>query len=192
MLVNKLGITDLTALQEHEERGLVEAYERLLGEVKPATPLSCALLCYIHYAIFGELYDWAGRWRTVWIQKPGDTWPPAGFLDQSMRKYERKLLEKYPAAALTSDTSFCQAAGRIEGEFLVIHPFREGNARAIKLAVDLLAVQTGRPLLLYDESNEGRNAYSEAAKAAFNHRYQPLTRIVNEALDRARQARPGA
>lgn len=58
-------------------------------------------------------------------------------------------------------------AAEIQGEFLVIHPFREGNARTIKLATDLLAVQTGRLPLTYDQSETGTRTYIEAAKTAF-------------------------
>ena len=57
------------------------------------------------------------------------------------------VLQKYPAKSLKEDEEFCGAVAEIQGEFLVIHPFREGNARTIKLMTDLLATQTGRPLL---------------------------------------------
>ena len=55
----------------------------------------------------------------------------------------------------------------IQGEFLVIHPFREGNARTIKLMTNLLAAQTDRPLLEYGTSQEKVERYTEGAKAAF-------------------------
>jgi fido (protein-threonine AMPylation protein) len=73
VLVNKLGVTELAALHAREETALVEAYEILFGEVTKKTPITCELLRHIHATIFGKLYDWAGRWRTVWIQKPGVT-----------------------------------------------------------------------------------------------------------------------
>ena len=192
VLVNKLGITTLAELQACEEHALVDAYEKLLGEVGRNTPLSCDLLRYIHQTIFGELYAWAGRWRTVWIKKPGVTWPPPDFLDQTMQEFEQEVLKKYRPQSLVDDQAFCNAAAEIQGEFLVIHPFREGNARTVKLACDLLALQSDRPLLRYDESAAGREAYIAAAKAAFKHQYEPLARISAEALDRGGQALPDA
>jgi len=60
-------------------------------------------------------------------------WPPPDFLDESMRTFEHEVLMAYPASSLTSDQKFCGAFGHIQGEFLAIHPFREGNARTIKL-----------------------------------------------------------
>ena len=81
---------------------------------------------------------------------------------------------------------FCAALGEIQGEFLVIHPFREGNARTIKLGADLLAAQTGRPLLLYDQSEGGQRQYIEAASAAFKRDYAPMIEVIRQALAQAR------
>lgn len=186
ILINKPGITELEPLQLAEEHALAKAYEALLGQVRIDTPLTCELLRHIHRLIFGELYEWAGRWRTVWIRKPGITWPPPDFVDQSMQMFDRDILARYPAAAITDDDQFCAAAAEIQGEFLTIHPFREGNARTIKLLTDLLAAQTGRPLLAYDQSNEGRDAYIAAAKTAFSKDYSALDQIIRRALEVAR------
>lgn len=189
VLKNKKGITSLPELQLAEEQALAEAYETLVGEVRFDTPMTCDLLKHIHARIFGGLYDWAGRWRTVWISKPGMTWPAPDFVEPSMEAFERDVLRKYPATAIADDAAFCAAAGEIQGEFLVIHPFREGNARTIKLMTNLLALQTGRPLLVYDATDAAQEAYIAAAKAAFGHEYGPMAAIIRQALDRARKAR---
>jgi cell filamentation protein len=188
VFVNKKGITDLTTLQRAEEEALAQAYEILLTEVRVDTPMTSELLCHIHNRIFGELYEWAGRWRTVWISKPSITWPAPDFLEQNMAAFGREVLAKYPAYILSEDDAFCTAIGEIQGEFLVIHPFREGNARTIKLLTDLLAVQTGRPLLIYDQSEEGQEAYIAAATVAFKRQYAPMVNIIQQALKRAQTA----
>lgn len=193
ILVNKRGITELAALQHEEEAGLAAAYERLLGEVRIDTPLTCDLLKYIHQQIFGDLFDWAGRWRTLQISKPGVIWPAAQFLDQSMQQFERTILATYPATTIANDDEFCLAVGEIQGEFLAIHPFREGNARTIKLFTDLLAAQTGRPLLIYDQTPAGAEKYIAAASAALVRKdYQPMTDLVRESLAQGRAAIAGA
>src|SRR5947209_8531720 len=80
VLRNLKGITDLRVLQIEEEKALARAYESLLGEVRSDTPLTVALTRHVHGVIFGGLYAWAGRWRTVRISKPGASWPPPDFL----------------------------------------------------------------------------------------------------------------
>lgn len=186
VLRNKLGITDAVVLQMTEEQALVRAYERIIKGLRVTTPITCELIRDIHRSIFGDLYDWAGRWRTVWIRKPGTTWPPPDFLDQNMVAVEREVLAKHVPRSLTSDDLFCRAVAEIQGEFLVIHPFREGNARTIKLATDIFALQTGRPFLVYDNSSEGTKSYTAAAKAAFKRDYAPLTDIIRHSLQRPR------
>ena len=95
-----------------------------------------------------------------------------------------------PPSTLADDGRFCRAAGEIQGEFLAIHPFREGNARTIKLMTNLLAAQTGRPPLVYDQTEEGAQHYIAAASAALLKKdYQPLTAIIGAAL-RAAQQKP--
>jgi cell filamentation protein len=186
VLVNKPGITDLEQLQLLEEECLTKAYETLLDEIRLDTPLTVELICYVHERIFGALFAWAGRWRTVTISKPGVTWPPPAYLAENMELLERNVLSKYPAAALGDDATFCRAVAEIQGEFLVIHPFREGNARAIKLVTDLLAAQTDRPPLSYDQSDAGRDAYIVAASQAFGSNFAPLEAIIRRALETAR------
>ncbi len=189
VLVNKKGIADLSILQVAEEESLAQAYDMLLGEVRMETPMSCDLLRHIHARIFADLYAWAGRWRTVWISKPGVTWPPPDFLEENMQAYEQVVLRKYRPQALAEDEAFCAAVAEIQGEFLTIHPFREGNARTIKLMTDILAIQTGRRLLRYDPSEPGQNRYIAAAKAAFKRDYGPMAAVIREALERAQQSR---
>ncbi len=104
-----------------------------------------------------------------------------------MEAYERDVLRTHPAVALQDDDAFCAAVAAIQGEFLVIHPFREGNARTIKLLTNLLAAQTGRPILLYDQTDRGTETYIAAAKAAFQKDYAPMTAIIRDALDCARR-----
>lgn len=183
VLVNKRGVADLATLQHLEEEALAAAYESLFDEVRIDTPMTCDLLRHIHQRIFGDLFEWAGRWRTLNISKPGAIWPAAQFLDTSMQGFERDVLRKYPARALTDDADFCRALGEIQGEFLAIHPFREGNARTIKLVSDLLAGQTGRPPLVYDQSDDGAQRYIAAASAALLARdYRRLTELIAAAL----------
>src|SRR5437867_3276319 len=80
VLKNKKGIADLSALQVEEEKALVKAHEVLLAEVRSDTPITAELIGHVHQRIFADLYEWAGRWRTVTISKPGVTWPPPDFL----------------------------------------------------------------------------------------------------------------
>jgi cell filamentation protein len=102
-----------------------------------------------------------------------------------MRSMEQNILRRHTAESCQDAELFCRAVAEIQGEFLVIHPFREGNARTIKLLTDLLAAQTGRPLLTYDQSDTGRERYIAAAGQAFKRNYKPLEEIIRQAMAEA-------
>ena len=80
----------------------------------------------IHAYIFGGLYDFAGRLRTVNISKGGFTFASAEFLEQSIAS-----VEKMP------ENSFEQIVDKYV-EMNVAHPFREGNGRATRIWLDLM------------------------------------------------------
>ncbi len=80
----------------------------------------------IHAYIFGGLYDFAGRLRTVNISKGGFTFASAEFLEQSVAS-----IEKMP------ENSFEQIVDKYV-EMNVAHPFREGNGRATRIWLDLM------------------------------------------------------
>jgi len=183
ILKNKKGISDLETLQLEEEKALARAYEILFEEVLSDTPISVELILHVHQVIFGDLYEWAGRWRTVTISKPGVTWPPPDYLDDAMKEFEQDVLSNYPVSSLQDDEQFCSALAHIQGEFLAIHPFREGNARTIKLVTDLLAVQIGRLPLVYDDSDAGRQHYIEAAATAILKDFDPMVHLIKEAFN---------
>src|SRR5580692_375594 len=111
ILVNKRGIADLQTLQIAEEEGLNRAYGTLLSEVRLDTRISCDLIRHVHERVFGDLYEWAGRWRTVQISKPGAIWPAAQFLDESMKTFETEVLSKYARDLLFDDEAFCSLIG---------------------------------------------------------------------------------
>ena len=117
VLVNKKGFQSLAELQVAEEMALASAYETMLTEVRVGTRLTNGLILRIHREIFGELYEWAGRWRSVTLSKPGITWPPPRFLPQAMEEFERAVLSKQAHERLDSDERFCAAVAEIQGGF---------------------------------------------------------------------------
>ena len=135
VLVNKKGITDLAQLQALEEEGLAKAYGTLLAQVRVDTLLTSELTRYVHRQIFGELYEWAGRWRTVNISKPGITWPPPEFIDENMAQWEQNVLRKYPATKLIDDKDFCNAVARDSGR-VSCHPSLPRRERPNDQAAD--------------------------------------------------------
>ena len=121
----------------------------------------------IHAYLFGGLYDFAGKIRTVNISKGGFQFAAAEFLEQNLAR-----IEKMP------DTTFEQIAEKYV-EMNIAHPFREGNGRATRIWLDLmLKKQLG---LCVDWSQVDKYAYLEAMRASVADA-SPLKRLLYPAL----------
>ncbi|MCI7078126.1 MAG: Fic family protein [Veillonellaceae bacterium] len=128
MLENKLGIIDAVELARQEERlskkRALEMFESgFLDSLEPGT-FSC--LSAIQKKLFGDIYDFAGKIRTVNIAKGNFRFAPVMYLKEAL-----KSIEKMP------QQSFQQIVEKYV-EMNVAHPFREGNGRSTRIWLDLM------------------------------------------------------
>ena len=128
MLENKLGINNSAELAREEEKiskkKAAELFEN--GVLDTLTPGSFSALQAIHKYLFDEIYDFAGKVRTVNIAKGSFRFAPVMYLDEAIKKIEKmpqgsfdEIIEKYV-------------------EMNVAHPFREGNGRSMRIWLDLM------------------------------------------------------
>ena len=128
MLENKLGITSSVELAREEERiskkKAVEMFESgRLAELEAGTTAS---LMEIHKALFGDVYAFAGKLRTVNIAKGNFRFAPLIYLEAALANIDKmpqstfdEIIEKYV-------------------EMNIAHPFREGNGRATRIWLDCI------------------------------------------------------
>lgn len=134
-LTNKLGITVSADLAREEERisktRALELFETdFLSSLKPGT---FDALSKIHAFLFSDIYDFAGKVRTVNIAKGNFRFAPLMYLDAAL-----KNIEKMP------QSSFDEIVEKYV-EMNVAHPFREGNGRATRIWLDhILKCEIGR------------------------------------------------
>ncbi len=126
MLQNKLGITNPVQLAAEEERvtkiaALALYRNGALGALAPGT---FSALAAIHAALFGDLYEFAGKVRDVNLAKGGFRFASALYLGSAIKAVEcmpqsnlEQIVEKYV-------------------EMNIVHPFREGNGRATRIWLD--------------------------------------------------------
>ena len=80
----------------------------------------------IHAYLFGGLYDFAGKIRTVNISKGGFKFAAAEFLPETLDQIEKM-----------TESTFDQIIDKYV-EMNVAHPFREGNGRTTRIWLDLI------------------------------------------------------
>lgn len=154
ILVNKLGIVDVAELKEAEQRITAEKTAQLLDENIP-DKFDMKFFKHIHRILFEDLYDFAGLFRTVDIVKPGSRIPfaYAKFLESESRRIFDELGSKDYLTGYDFET-FIVEISNLAAELNALHPFREGNGRAIRLYLILLADHAGYVLDLSRASTD--------------------------------------
>ena len=127
-LENKLGITESAELAREEEKiskkKAVELFES--GYLDSLETGTYATLAQIHKYLFDDVYEFAGRLRTVNLAKGNFRFAPLMYLEAALANIDRmphstfdEIVEKYV-------------------EMNVAHPFREGNGRSTRIWLDLM------------------------------------------------------
>lgn len=128
VLENKLGITNSADLAKEEEKlskkRAVELFEEELLSLADAGSFSS--LQKIHEYLFQDIYDFAGKIRTVNIAKGSFRFAPVVYLQDAL-----KHIENMPQ--LTFDEIIKKYV-----EMNVAHPFRKGNGRSTRIWLDLI------------------------------------------------------
>lgn len=104
----------------------------------------------IHSYIFGGLYDFAGKIRTLTISKDGFTFANGDFLPKILKEIEK-----------ISEKSFEEIIEKYV-EMNIAHPFMEGNGRATRIWLDLILKKNLNKCI--DWSKIEKKEYLEAMK----------------------------
>ncbi len=176
--LNWAGCLDTQEIEERETDGVNRARDFVFdfASKTPAQPISIETIQRIHKDMFDAIYPWAGEWRTVVISKAGITWDvPFHDMGIMMKNFETNTLSRTPFVS-NDDDEVMEFAARVLGEYIAIHPFREGNGRSAFLLSEIILLQNG--LLPFDRHQRDRDQASyyaacEAARTRFD--YKPLS-----------------
>ncbi len=183
VLKNKLGIRSKKAMDELEFEALRKTQLHFLGLVTAKTRLTGEMILAAHKHFLGGLYEWAGKYRTVNISKPGFVWPPAGLVAQNMNVFEKEVLGRYTPCRRGPLGRVAEAIAIVHAEFLLVHPFRDGNGRIARLIADIMALQAGHPPPDFDfRSKKNQTRYIKAVNKGCLGDYSELTELVMEVM----------
>jgi cell filamentation protein len=141
VLINKLGLRDQAALSEFE----LEISNQRATEPLPTGLFSPSHYLAIHKHLFQDVYDWAGKVRTVRISKGGNPFCFPENIEGEMKSLFGDLAEARHFQGLSAN-DFAKKAAHFLAELNAIHPFREGNGRTQLTFLTLLADRAGHPL----------------------------------------------
>ena len=135
MLENKLGLTSSAELAREEER-ISKKKAAMLFENHILDNLESgkfSTLQTIRKYLFDEIYDFAGKLRTVNIAKGNFRFAPLMYIESALKNIDEmpqsnfdEIIEKYV-------------------EMNIAHPFREGNGRSARIWLDhMLKTEIGK------------------------------------------------
>lgn len=178
VLKNKLGIIDKQRLNEAEQEIVTKNTAALLNT--PSTDFSFNGLLDIHKVLFDEMYDFAGKVRTVDIAKPEMHTPfaYARFIPAEATRIFDTLSAKNFLSGLDGKDFIIEIA-QLASELNALHPFREGNGRTIRLFLILLADRAG---YLIDYSQVSAKELIEADRRAFEGNSDALVAVYKKSV----------
>lgn len=134
------------------------------------------------------MYPWAGEYRQVNMGKAGFQFAGAQLIPRLMTGYGRDVLKVHTPCNGMDDTALLSALARSHAEFILIHPFREGNGRLARLLNTLMALQAGLPVLDFDGLRGiAKQGYIAAIHAAVDRDCVPLERVFAGVVKRSRK-----
>ena len=152
-------------LNEAEQENIARAEEWALSRRRRDLPTE-KFIKDLHKHMFGDVWRWAGKFRTSQRNIGIDYWLIPAAL--------RQLLDDSKAWIELGTWPADEIAVRFHHRLVRIHPFPNGNGRHARLMADLLVMRLGRERFSWGRESlrdrgAARTRYIEALRAADNH-----------------------
>ena len=179
VLRNRFDIHDGRLLADVEALYSQQRLAELYSTHPVAGRFGLTHLSRIHRFIFQDVYPWAGKLRTVRIHKGQTTFAyPENLRSEADRIFaklrQERLLQELPQPVLLDRLSW------YIGELNVLHPFREGNGRALRAFFRELLLRQGLWLRFEKLDPDG---WLQASIAAYAGDLSKMKALLSRILD---------
>ena len=187
VLKNLLGITDEKEL-DLAEAELSRANMMLLYE-KGFDDFSSGGFCFIHKFLFGDVYEWAGEYRKINIQKREILLAGQSVWYSNVTEIERDLdnafsrINEVDWKNLSKD-DFAKQVSRLFPKLWQVHPFREGNTRTTVMMMTFFIEHFGYYFdqnLMAESAGYVRDSFVLASLGEHSE-YEHLEEILKDAI----------
>ena len=141
VLINKLGLKTQVELDTVEKQ-LVLLKSALIEQEGSFKNVSFAFYKKLHKELFCDLYDWAGCARTISLSKKGTVFYRADDIERIGTLIFKRLDEMNYLKGIDREHFACELA-ELYHDLNMLHPFREGNGRTLRLFITLLVRNAG-------------------------------------------------
>lgn len=138
-----------------------------------------ASLFEIHKHLFQDVYVWAGKERVVEISKEGKQFFPISNFATGYQFIDTLIID-YKKIAKNDKHALAQKLAEILDYVNYLHPFREGNGRAQREFIRLLALDKGLQLNLNPPDN--KSVYIRYMKGTIQGDTNLLSELILELI----------
>jgi cell filamentation protein len=179
VLRNIPGIRDGATLREFEYEQTKLRIEELRENPIPGK-FDLEHLKAIHAHVFQDLYEWAGKTRTVNISKNGDAFARSAFIESAGRQLGAAIAKENNLQGLEKP-QLVERLAHYYSDWNALHPFREGNGRTTRELIGQIAREAGYEL---DQTriDNSKDQWNDAARRSFHGDLGPLKAILTEAI----------
>jgi cell filamentation protein len=162
---------------------LLDLYQTIIGNGAPTNRLRISDVIRWHRQWLQPVYAWAGKVRTFNLSKQGFAFASAHLLPDLLKAFESEYLGRLTPFNPDSMGALIRGLAEVHVEFVLIHPFREGNGRIARLLVDVMACQAGIGPLDYSEWDRQRDLYFAAIRAGAVMNVTPMEDLLRQVLN---------
>ena len=179
-LVLERGITiGGKPLKDHiEARNDANAFNLMINLVKDEKPISQKVIQELHRIVTEGLLEDAGKYRITNVRIAGSATPPPSYVKIV------SLMDGYIQNITNLELEPIKKAAFIHHEFVLIHPFADGNGRVARLVTNLFLMQNGYPPIILKKEDRGKyySTLQKADKGNISPFATFIANAVNEAL----------
>ena len=184
VLRNFLGITRAREMEEAETQALTVAQRAARNTFGPNHRFTPTDIRRLHRMWLDSIYPWAGNYRTEDIGERGCQFVHAPLIPQLMANFGKQALRRHTPCRNGAEVTVARSLAEVHARLILIHPFRDGNARLARLMAVLMASQAGlNPLRLSALAGGGKRTYEQAIRAAKSGDYAPLEALFSVAIE---------
>ena len=161
-------------LNSAEATNLIAGMQWAEAQVRSGVEVvSDTFLRQLHARLFGQVWTWAGKYRT--------TERNIGIDPAAIAMAVRQLFDEVAGWQEHGSYPLDEQAARLHHRLTVIHPFPNGNGRTSRAMADLFLRAQNAPALTWGASlpaADARNRYLAAVRAADGHDFAPLLEFI--------------
>jgi len=179
VLYNLANIKDEKVLAVYESLKVSKRLEEIYEN--PLKSKDSNSLITIHHYLFQDVYEWAGKTRSVNISKDGKPFFEGERFEMGF-KYIDNLILEYRTIKRDNKKELARKLADILDNVNFLHPFRDGNGRAQREFLRILALEKGLILNLNPADNE--DVYKRYMNGTINSDIEILTNLIYDLINK--------